>query len=88
MSWVSECSKIRNFPQNNKTLIELLLSYNEIGSEGAIELSGAVASNDILEVLDLSWNRIRGEGAEELAKGLKENIRIKVTALFSLNPWC
>ena len=46
--------------QNNRGLVELDLSWNGFGNEGAAAIGEALKYNSSLEVLDLSNNRIGG----------------------------
>ena len=52
----------------NKSVTALDLPDNNIGDEGAIDLSIAVAHNPSLTQLQLAYNRIGDEGAKALAE--------------------
>jgi Ran GTPase-activating protein (RanGAP) involved in mRNA processing and transport len=59
---------------NNKTLIRLSLSNNQLGDKGVQSLSNALSANDnSLKKLDLSQNDITDEGVDYLAQMLKTN---------------
>ncbi|CAE7712386.1 Nlrp4b [Symbiodinium sp. CCMP2456] len=51
-------------------LEQLDLSYNRIGSNGAMNLANALCSHPVLKCLDLSGNRLGDEGARALAEAL------------------
>ncbi|CAF1018138.1 unnamed protein product [Adineta steineri] len=59
--------------QNNKTLIQLDLSRNQIKDIGACHLSIGLQLNQTLTILDLSHNQIGDTGISELSVGLKSN---------------
>ena len=57
--------------RHGPSLTELELSQNRLGSEGAIELAGALQNVRSLIKLDLSWNSIGSEGCIALAGALQ-----------------
>ncbi|CAF1018177.1 unnamed protein product [Adineta steineri] len=68
--------------QNNKTLIQLDLSRNQIKDIGACHLSIGLQLNQTLTILDLSHNQIGDTGISELSVGLKSN---KILATLDLS---
>jgi hypothetical protein len=61
----------------NQNLKSLVLSSNNIGDAGAIELAVALGQNNTLEVLDLDCNAIGSKGASALADALVANGTLK-----------
>ncbi|CAF4182237.1 unnamed protein product, partial [Adineta steineri] len=59
--------------QNNKILIQLDLSRNQIKDIGACHLSIGLQLNQTLTILDISHNQIGDAGISELSVGLKSN---------------
>jgi Ran GTPase-activating protein (RanGAP) involved in mRNA processing and transport len=73
---------IRRLYQNDETLLELYLRWNNIGDDGASKLADALKVNTTLLELDLRWNKIGPDGASKLADALKVN-----TTLLKLDLW-
>jgi hypothetical protein len=48
--------------QKNSSVLQLDLSFNEIGEMGALGLGTGLMVNDTLKELYLSWNNLRGKG--------------------------
>ena len=65
----------------NRTLTELNLSGNDIGSEGMKSLGDALKTNETLKDLKLVRNGIDDLGARFLGDGLKENSSLSVLDL-------
>ena len=70
------------FPRN---LLELSLSFNDIGCEDAATLAIGLRSNCLLQKLDLSCNYIGKIGIEALARELLSNSVLQVLNLTSNN---
>ena len=66
-------SMIASILMQDKTVIELNLSSNQIGDDGIEKLANALRVNNTLENLDVSNNGIGDKGVESLANALKEN---------------
>lgn len=71
--WMSDCvahySSLCVLQQDNRGLLNLHLSMNGLGSEGAIGIGNSLKYNKTLLQLDISANRINIEGAIHIAKG-------------------
>lgn len=57
----------------NTSLVELNLSYNKIGDEGARKLSKYLIKNQLLTHLNLGNNAISFDGSRYIAQALKLN---------------
>jgi Leucine Rich repeat len=62
--------------QNDATLTELKLGYNQIGHAGAQALADAFSENTRLTTLYLGYNQIGHAGAQALADAFSENTRL------------
>ena len=56
-----------------KTLMHLDISYNDIGSEGAMCLGSALIDNKCVKSLNVGYNRIDPKGAFVLCVGVRES---------------
>jgi Ran GTPase-activating protein (RanGAP) involved in mRNA processing and transport len=61
----------------NRNLKSLVLSNNNIGDAGAIELAVGLRQNNTLGLLDLDTNQIGSDGASALADALVANDALK-----------
>jgi Ran GTPase-activating protein (RanGAP) involved in mRNA processing and transport len=58
---------------HNRSLTQLDLRNNKVGSDGASSLARGLAGNATLTSLDLRWNNIQAAGGQALADALAEN---------------
>jgi hypothetical protein len=61
----------------NQNLKSLVLSFNNIGDAGALDLAVALRQNNTLDLLDLDYNDIGSNGASALADALVANDALK-----------
>jgi len=59
--------------KSNTTLTTLVLTYNQIGSDGAQLLAEALKSNTTLTTVDIAGNKIGSDGVQLLVESLKSN---------------
>ena len=64
--------------QTNKTITDLNLNENNLGTPGAIAMAGALKVNTTLTCVDLSLNYIDDEGGKAVAEALDANKTLKV----------
>lgn len=62
--------------ENNRTLENLNLAGNNIGTQGASDLTAVLTQNAVLTHINLSGNRIRSDGAVLLMDALAYNISL------------
>ena len=58
--------------------VQLNLSYNKLGPEGAKVLAPALAASASLTSLDVCYNKISGDGASQLSSAVLGNTKIEV----------
>ena len=59
--------------QENSSIIQIDLSWNGLGMQGALALSECLKENCCLKEIDITCNRISGRGLELIASGLRSN---------------
>ena len=64
-----------------QSIVDLRLGHNNIGSEGASELTEGLMYSKMLQKLDIQSNSLGPEGSLELAKGLKFCTNLKIVRL-------
>ena len=72
---------LREALEENATLRELDLSWNEFGASGLTSLSEAMSINTKLETLDLSWCSLKDTCADYLAHMIKANMGMDTTSI-------
>ena len=71
----------------NTTIEELWLGGNQIGDEGATQLSHALRANFIIQELCLSNNWVGNEGERQLRNALKYTIGLKISTKYDPNNY-
>ena len=64
--------------QTNKTIVDLNLNENNLGSPGAIHIAEMLKVNTTLTNVDLSLNYIDDEGGKVIAEALDTNKTLKM----------
>ena len=72
--------------RQNRTIRELHVSNNDLGTKGINILAPDIASSPVLEVLDVSYNKLKSKGGSVLAKAIMSSSGS--TRLRSLNVTC
>ena len=72
--------ELSKFLQNNNTLLELDISYNNIQAEGALVILKSLDKSKPLTKLHLAYNKITGKKCEEIATIIC-SLKIKVVML-------